>query len=310
MKIAVTGAAGFIGSHVIDRLILAGHEVVALDTRPPHRLDVAFREVDIVDLPDLVRATAGCDAVFHLAAVSNVNDARADPVGTMEVNVVGTARVAEASRRNHVGRTVFASTVWVYSAATGEGPVREDTPLATSGSEHVYTASKIAAELTLSSFGELFGIEYTILRYGIPYGPRMRDELVIPRFVARAAAGEAITIHGDGLQYRNYVYVADLADAHVLALRPEAANQIFNLEGPAPVSVRHVAETVRDLVNPTGRIEFIAARPGDYEGREVSAEKTADVLGWRASTPFDEGMRLYLDWWRDTETRGSEASGA
>lgn len=310
MKVAVTGAAGFIGSHVIDRLMLAGHEVVALDTRPPHRLDVAFREVDIVDLPDLVRATAGCDAVFHLAAVSNVNDAHADPVGTIEVNVVGTARVAEASRRNHVGRTLFASTVWVYSAAAGEGTVAEDTPLATTGSEHVYTASKIAAELTLSSFGELFGIDYTILRYGIPYGPRMREELVIPRFVARAAAGEPITIHGDGLQFRNYVYVGDLADAHVLALRPEAANQIFNLEGPAPVSVRHVAETVRDLVNPSGRIEFIAARPGDYDGREVSTAKTAEVLGWRATTPFEEGMRLYLDWWRETETPGSEASGA
>lgn len=310
MRLAVTGASGFIGSHVVDRLVGAGHEVVCLDTRPPHRLDVIHRDVNTTDLPGLVRATAGCDALFHLAAVSNVNDAQADPVGTTEINVLGTACVAEAARRNQIGRTIFASTVWVYAAAAGEGIVDEDTPLATVGSEHVYTASKIAAELTLSSFGELYGVDYTILRYGIPFGPRMREELVIPRFVARAAAGEAITIHGDGLQFRNYVYVEDLADAHVLALQPLAANQVFNLEGPAPISIRAVAETVTELCNPGGRIEFVAARPGDYTGRTVSGDKAARMLGWSPTTSFEEGMGRYLEWWRATEAARKEASGA
>src|SRR5437016_1604920 len=297
MKVAVTGGSGFIGSHVVDRLMAAGHRVVVIDTRPPHRLDVPFRDVDVTDLPGLQKATVGCDAVFHLAAVSNVNDAMADPVKTFEVNVTGTARVWEAARRNGVGRAFLASTVWVYAAADGQAVMTEDTPLGAMGTEHVYTASKVAAELVVTSFAELYGQPYTILRYGIPFGPRMREELVIPRFVSNAQAGRTITIHGDGLQFRNYVYVEDLADAHVLALDEKAENETFNLEGPEPVSIRRVAEVVRGLVNPLLAIEFVPGRPGDYAGRQVSAEKASHVLGWQARTAFEEGMRRYTDWW-------------
>ncbi len=310
MKIAVTGGSGFIGSHVVDRLHEAGHQVTVLDTRPPHRRDVAYRDADVLDLAGLVRATSGCDVVFHLAAVSNVNDALADPVGTFELNVTGTGRVCEAARRNRVGRVVLASTVWVYASAPGEGPLTEDSPLSPQGTGHVYTASKVAAELVVTSFGELYGVPYTILRYGIPFGPRMREELVIPRFVTSARNGTRITIQGDGLQYRNYLYVEDLADAHVLALGDAAANQVFNLEGPAPVSIRDAAETARALVNPHTPIEYVAARPGDYAGREVSAEKAARLLGWVPSTTFEDGMKRYLEWWLDVdsdEVRASEA---
>jgi UDP-glucose 4-epimerase len=310
MKIAVTGGSGFIGSHVVDRLLDAGHQVTVVDTRPPHRRDVVYRDADVLDLAGLVRATNGCDVVFHLAAVSNVNDALADPVGTFELNVTGTGRVCEAARRNRVGRVVLASTVWVYTSAPGDGPLTEDVPLSPSGSGHVYTASKVAAELVVTSFAELYGVPYTILRYGIPFGPRMREELVIPRFVTSARNGTRITIQGDGLQYRNYIYVEDLAEAHVLALGDAAVNEVFNLEGPAPVSIRDVAETARALVNPHTPIEYVAARPGDYAGREISAEKARRLLGWEPSTSFEEGMKRYLEWWMDVdndEVRASEA---
>src|SRR5260370_9548275 len=175
MRVAVTGGSGFIGSHVVDRLVGAGHEVVVIDARPPHRVDALYREVDITDLSGLVRATVGCDAIFHLAAISNVNDAFADPVACIDLNVTGTARVWEAARRNNVGRAVLARTVWVYASAVGDGTVDEDTPVAVTGTEHVYTASKIAAELVVTIFSELYGQPYTILRYGIPFGPRMRE---------------------------------------------------------------------------------------------------------------------------------------
>jgi UDP-glucose 4-epimerase len=310
MKVAVTGGSGFIGSHVVDRLVGAGHDVVVLDSRPPRRVDASYREVDITDLSGLLRATVGCDAIFHLAAVSNVNDAFADPVACFDLNVTGTARVWEAARRNQVGRAVLASTVWVYASAAGDGMVTEETPVAVSGTEHVYTASKLAAELVVTSFAELYGQPYTILRYGIPFGPRMREELVIPRFTRSAIEGTPITIHGDGLQFRNYVYVEDLADAHLLALGEAGANQILNLEGPAPVSIRQVAEVVRDLANPLLAIEFVPSRPGDYAGREVSAAKAKDLLGWTPTTSFEEGMRRYVDWWRaeaDGAERASEA---
>jgi UDP-glucose 4-epimerase len=298
MKVAVTGGSGFIGSHVVDKLLAAGHHVVIIDSRrPPGGPNATYRDADIRDLSALVRATSGCDVIFHLAGVSNVNDAMADPVTTMDVNVVGTARVCEAARRNQVGRTVLASTVWVYAAAAGEGMATEDTPLFVRGTEHVYTSSKLAAELVVTSFGELYGLPYTILRYGIPFGPRMREELVIPRFVDHALRREKLTIHGDGRQFRNYVYVEDLAEAHLAVLDDGAADQIINLEGREAVSIRRAAEVIQELINPLLPIEFVPARPGDYAGREVSAGKAKQLLGWEARTSFEDGMRRYLDWW-------------
>jgi UDP-glucose 4-epimerase len=309
MKVAVTGGSGFIGSHVVDRLIAAGHHVVIIDSRPPGRTDATYRDADIRDLSALVRATSGCDVIFHLAGVSNVNDAMADPITCMDVNVVGTARICEAARRNQVGRTVLASTVWVYAAAAGEGIATEDTPLFMSGTEHVYTSSKLAAELAVTSFGELYGLRYTILRYGIPFGPRMREELVIPRFVGRALQREKLTIYGDGLQFRNYVYVEDLAEAHLAVLGDGATDQIINLEGPEPVSIRRAAEVVRELINPLLPIEFVPGRPGDYAGREVSADKAKQLLDWEARTSFEDGMRRYLDWWL-MKAEGDEAQAS
>ena len=184
MNVTVTGGSGFIGSHVVDQMMDAGHDVTVVDVRPPHRSDVTYCEVDIVDRAALIEATVGCDAVFHLAGVANVNEAMVDPVRTFEVNVGGTANVWEAARHNGVGRAVLASTVWVYSAAASQGPGAEDTPMSVWNPGHVYTASKLAAEMVATSYAQLYGLSYTILRYGIPYGPRMREELVIPRFLA------------------------------------------------------------------------------------------------------------------------------
>jgi UDP-glucose 4-epimerase len=114
--------------------------------------------------------------------------------------------------------------------------------------------------------------------------------------VDHAFLRDKLTIYGDGLQFRNYVYVEDLAEAHVRIFDDRAADQIINLEGPEPVSIRRVAEVVRELVNPLLPIEFVPARPGDYPGREVSAVKATQLLGWTARTSFEDGMRRYLDW--------------
>ena len=296
--IAITGGSGFIGSHVVDHLLAAGHAVRVLDVRPPHRPDVAFTETDIVDIDRLTDALRGIDVVFHLAGVSNINDAFARPVETIRINVDGTANVWEASRRAGVGRAVLASTVWVYAGATGPGPFDEDTPFHLPSAGHIYTSSKIAAELIVHNYRELYGQPFTILRYGIPYGPRMRDELVIPAFVRRALAGQPITINGDGSQYRNYVWISDLADAHVRALAPAAQNQVFNLEGAERVSVRHLAETIRDVVGDHVEIVCGPPRPGDYGGKDVSADKAARVLRWSATTSFETGIRDFVDQYR------------
>jgi UDP-glucose 4-epimerase len=309
MNVTVTGGSGFIGSHVVDQMMAAGHEVTVVDVRPPHRSDVTYCEVDVADLPGLIEATVGADAVFHLAGMANVNEAIADPAGTFRVNVGGTANVWEAARHNDVPRVVLASTVWVYAAASDRDSGTEDVPMSVSDTGHVYTASKIAAELVATSYAQLYGLSYTILRYGIPYGPRMREELVIPRFFGCAREGKPIVIHGDGLQYRNYVYVEDMARAHLLALGDQAHNQIFNLEGPEPVSIRRLAELVRDIMNPLMGIDFRDARPGDFTGHPASREKATSLLGWSATTTFEEGMRRYADWWLET-TETVPASGA
>jgi UDP-glucose 4-epimerase len=311
MRIAVTGGAGFIGSHVVDRLRAAGHTVIVVDIKAPHRPDVSFREADLSDLGSMVQATRGCDVVFHLAAVSNVNDAFEHPVATVRINITGTVNVFEACRRNEVQRAVLASTVWVYAGAEGDGPHDEEAPFHLPSAGHIYSSSKIAGELIAHNYNELYGQPFTILRYGIPFGPRMRQELVIPKFVQMALNGDPITVNGDGSQFRNYVYVEDLADAHVLALGDIAENEVFNLEGPRPITIRYLTETIRDILDIPMTVEFGSTRPGDYEGKEVSAEKARRVLGWSPDTTFEEGMCRYVEWYlAEAETEAARAAEA
>lgn len=306
LHVAVTGGSGFIGSHLVDTMVDAGHRVDVLDMRPPQRDDVGFAHLDITDLAGLTRALDGIDVVFHLAAVSNINDAFRRPLDTLEINVSGTANVWEAARRSGVRRAVLASTVWVYAGASGDGPFDEDTPFNLPAAGHIYTSSKIAAELVVHNYREMYGQPFTILRYGIPYGPRMRDELVMPAFITRALRGDPITINGDGLQFRNYVYVTDLCDAHVKALDAAGENEVFNLEGSEPISVRRLAESVRSLVGDHVRIEYVPSRVGDYRGQEVSAAKARRILGWSPSTPFDVGISKVVEWYRARLREGTE----
>jgi len=298
MRLAVTGGSGFIGAHVVDALVAAGHEVRTLDLKPPHRPDVGHHSVDILDEPALLEATAGIDAVFHLAAVADVNDVARDPVAAVDLNVGGTARVLEAARQNQVGRVILASTVWVYSSATGSdaSEVDEDTPFSVAAARHIYTSSKLAAEMLCHDYWNAYQLPFTILRYGIPYGPLMRPSLVIPIFVRKALAGEPLTVAGDGSQHRKFVYIEDLARAHVLALREGAANQTYNLDGQEKITILRIAETVLRLTDSQRPIEFVPARGGDYAGREVSSEKARRELGWEPEIDFEEGMRRTVPW--------------
>ena len=158
------------------------------------------------------------------------------------------------------------------------------------GAGHIYSSSKIACEFFICDYQKLYGVPYTILRYGIPYGPRMRMELVIPIFLRKAFNDEPLTISGDGSQYRNFIYVEDLADAHVLALNKEAENQILNLEGMRRITIKDTAETIQKLVEKDIKIEFIPARQGDYEGKEASNDKIKRFLNWEPKIDFKAGM--------------------
>jgi len=303
MRVAVTGGSGFIGSHVVDKLVESDHDVVVVDPSRPHRDDVEHVAADILDLEEMVAALDGVETVFHLAAVADVNVANGDPSRAVELTVLGTSRVWEAARVCGVGRSILASTVWVYGAAFGAEPMTEESAFQPSRVTHVYTAAKLACEMIVHATHSLYGQDFTILRYGVPYGERMRAELVIPRFVRQVLDGRPITLHGDGSQHRNYVYVGDLADAHVLALGSAANGRVFNLEGVEPISLRSLVDALAALLDRSVPLTFEAPRPGDYAAPEVSSALAAEVLGWSPSTSFAVGLRRYVDWYIEQDTR-------
>jgi UDP-glucose 4-epimerase len=292
-RVLVTGGAGFIGSHVVDHLLAAGHEPVVLDLRPYEGAETHIG--DIRDLEAVRKAMRGCDAVAHLAAAADVGEVEADPAGAEQLNARGTLNVLQAAREHGVERVVYASTIWVYSAVEGE-TADEETPLPPPA--HLYTATKLAGELYCRSYGELYGVETTILRFGIPYGPRARPAAVLPAFVGRALSGEPLTVAGTGEQTRRFVYVEDLAEGVVRALdTPEAAGRIYNLVGDEDVSIKEIATTVCELVG-EAEVVHVPGRNGDFKGVAVCGARAATELGWRATTSFRDGAARYVDWHR------------
>ena len=298
MKILVTGGSGFIGSHVVDQLVDAGHTPVIYDRRPsPFRDDIQTELGELNDLTKLELAMSGCDAVMHLAAAADVNEVEKMPVESEAANARGTVNVLEAARGAGVKRVIYASTIWVYTGESGER-VDEESNLGMPN--HLYTASKLAGEMYCRSYNELYDLEFTVLRFGIPYGPRARPAAVVPAFVGKAMAGEPLTVAGVGDQSRRFVYVEDLASGCVKALDPVAANRTYNLVSDSSVTILEIAELVQDLVAPTG-IEYTEQRNADYVGVEVSGVRAEKELGWTAETSFADGVGRYVEWRREDE---------
>jgi len=298
MKVLVTGGSGFIGSHVVDQLAEAGHKPVIYDRRPsPFRDDIQTELGELSDLTRLELAMSGCDAVMHLAAAADVNEVAKMPIESEAANARGTINVLEAARGAGVKRVVYASTIWVYTGESGER-VDEESNLGMPN--HLYTASKLAGEMYCRSYNELYELEFTVLRFGIPYGPRARPAAVVPAFVGKAMAGEALTVAGAGDQSRRFVYVEDLAAGCVKALDPVAANRTYNLVSDSSVTILEIAELVQELVAPTG-IEYTEQRTADYVGVEVSGVRAEQELGWTAETSFADGVSRYVEWRRGDE---------
>ena len=297
MTILVTGGSGFIGSHIIDQLLAKGEDVVIFDfVQPRYWKSVKHFYGSILNLDELERAMQGVDVVYHLAAIADVKDVFEHPHYSERVNTSGTLNVLEAARKMGVGRVIYGSTDWVYQTTDSES-VDETTPIRTPA--HLYSSTKLASEFYCQNYGDLYGVKYTILRYGIPYGPRERPGAIVPIFVDKALKGEELTIAGDGGQFRQFIYVEDLAAGNVAALQKVAENKIYNIDGQRPVTVKEVAEAVMKIIGKVG-IRYVPSRPGDFRGRKVSSEKAKKELGWEATTPLEEGIRKYLAWLKAT----------
>ena len=299
MRVLVTGGGGFIGSHVVDRLLDRGMtpRIFDLSASPYHSpLEVETFTGSITDSANLDLAMRDCDAVIHLAAVADVSHVLADPVLAEEVNTRGTLNVLEAASGAKVKRVVYGSTTWVYSDCV-EQNVSEETLIP--APRHLYTATKLAGETYCAGYAELYGLESTVLRFGIPYGPRARAAGVVAKFTDLAFEGKSLTIAGDGSTTRSFIYVEDLADGIVAALAPEAAGRTYNLSGDETVTILEIAERVQENTD-NCEIEHTPPRPGDFPGKVISNQRALEELGWKAGTSFKEGVRKYVEWVRCT----------
>ncbi len=289
MRVLTTGGSGFIGSHLVDKLVNNGHDVCVFDKFKPHQEDVEWFKGDILNEKDVLEACKDIEVIYHLAAVADVNIALSHFDMCLMINEMGTMNFLKSATAQEVERIILASTTWVYGR--NKGVVNEDTPIPFP--EHIYTKTKIGQEQLLYSWHQHHGLPYTILRYDIPYGPRMRANMAISIFVRRAMRGEPITIFGDGNQGRCWVYVEDLAEGNVAALAESGKNKIINLAGPEFVTMNQIAEALKGIFGDI-HVKYEPARPHDFEGSVTSIERARKLLKWEPKTPFGEGLRKYV----------------
>ncbi len=285
MKILVTGGSGFIGSHVVDKLIDAGHSIRVLDIKKPtYHANVEYFKGDITSEKDIRKSLNGIEMVCHIAAFSDVTLVKDNPILTIKYNIMGTAYLLEECRKQKVERFILASTVYAYDEKG-----------------HLYTTSKVASEMLCKNYQTLYSLLYTILRYGTAYGPRSRGDDVIARFVEKALKGENLVVYGTGEQKRNFTYVEDLAIGTVAALDKVAENKVYTLVNKRSVSIKELAETVRQAVNDKIDIEYDSSRQDDYQGvipDKTEIERQNRELGWETKVDIEDGIKKYVEWYK------------
>jgi len=322
-KVLVTGAAGFIGSHVSDALIGLGHAVTGVDNFDPfYARDVKERNLSgLVKLPgfrfveaDLARdpiPMEGVEAVIHLAAKPGVRPSLDDPGAYMEANVTATARLIDAARRAGLTRIVFGSSSSVYGNAT-PAPFAEDKPAVLPISP--YAASKRAGELLAHAFAHLYPLKIICLRFFTVYGPRQRPDLAIHKFTDLIARGRPVRMHGDGSSERDYTYITDCLDGILAALDWTVAAapgtvETANLGGGERVRLDRLIALIAKALGQEARIERYPDQPGDVRLTDADLVHSGRVLGFKPRVGIDEGIRKFVDWYQEVHGRQSRASG-
>jgi UDP-glucose 4-epimerase len=300
LKALVTGGAGFIGSHLVRGLLERGDSVRVLDNfSTGNRANLEGIEVEVVEgelrsYERVHNAMRGVETVFHLGAMGSVPRSVQDPLTSSAVNIEGTLNVLSAARDEGVRRVVFSSSTSVYGS-TRDLPTTEATapdPISP------YGVAKLAAERYCVSFSRVYeSFESVVLRYFNVFGPRQTPfsqyAAVVPLFVTAIAAGEPITIFGDGEQSRDFTYVGNVVDATMRAADAEGASgRMFNIASAAPASVNHVAELIGEILGKPVERRHAPPRAGDIRDSWADISAAREVLGWEPRVSLQEGLRL------------------
>jgi UDP-glucuronate 4-epimerase len=319
LRVLVTGGAGFIGSHLCERLVERGHTVVALDNFDPfydpavkrrnlaalrHSDRFALLEVDMVDLAAveaaLERAQIGqIDAVVHLAARAGVRPSIQDPMSYSRTNVDGTTAMLELARRRGARRFIFGSSSSVYGN-NDKVPFSEHDPVERPISP--YAATKRAGELLSHTYHHLYGLSVVCLRFFTVYGPRQRPDLAIHKFARLIAAGEPIPVYGDGSTRRDYTYIDDILQGIEGALAHtaghEAVFEIVNLGESETTTLRALIELLGNALGKAPQIDWLPLQPGDVERTFADISRARSLLGYAPTTSVTDGIPKFVEWFR------------
>jgi CDP-glucose 4,6-dehydratase len=314
----VTGAHGFVASHLAAALLGRGVEVRILDRPDPRTADVGgarrsaldllgirgeveLAEADLRDAEGVEAAVAGCDTVFHLAAQTIVGAARESPLETFEVNVRGAWNVFEACRAHSVERVVFASSDKAYGASP-ELPYREDFPLRAA---HPYDASKAAADILARSYAKAYGLPLAVTRFANVYGGGdLNFSRLVPETTVAALEGRSPEIRSDGSPERDFLHVDDAVAAYLAIAealdRGKAMGEAFNAGGERPRSVREVVDLIAGIAGTGAKPDFQGegTPEGEIDRQYVDSSKLRELTGWRPEVELADGLRRTLEWYR------------
>ena len=303
MRVFLTGGAGFIGSHVSRVLLEAGHQVTVFDNLSRGRRELvpagaAFIHADLADEATVTEALRGHDAVIHLAGFLEVAVSVQKPVDFAVNNIVNSVKLLESMRRAGVGKIVFSSSATVYGVPE-RLPLREDDALGMQANP--YGATKVSVEVFLGVYHQLYGFDCVALRYFNPYGPNELcdpETHAVPNIVRAALERRPVPLYWKGEQVRDYVYVDDLARAHVQPLKVKGF-EVFNVGTDVGTKVIDIVRTVSRILGYEVPVDDLGERPGDVEASYASSEKLRAQLGWRPQVDLEEGLRRTIAHYRE-----------
>ena len=309
-RVCIKGGSGFIGSHLVERLV-PQNRVVVFDNFHRDALSasglgshpqVEIMRGDVLDAAAVARAVEGCDAVVHLASIAGVDTVLKNPVLTMRVSLLGTYHALEAARNaGTVKRFLDFSTSEVFGRYAYHVSEFDSTTLGAVGEARwTYAVAKLATEHLAMNYHKQFGLGACSIRPFNIYGPRQVGEGAVHHFIVRALKGEPLTIHNDGSQIRAWCYVDDIVDAILLALeRDEAVGHAFNIGNPrSTVTIYNLARDIVRLSSSGSRLEFVKWPHADVEIRVPSVDKARELLGYEAKVDLEEGLLRTIQWYR------------